>query len=146
MSVICNIDTYLDYIRDNLDNRQIQAKLLITNNREAYQSFGTLLLEHGDKKTLYINMMSDFALSLSKNTPIRMDHSSCQLSKLKDHISGTKSYMEFNLPIEIYGSLMEVHGTTLSAYVLKLMYPFGISSILQNEYRLNKQLKNKLSM
>jgi len=38
---------------------------------------------------------------------------------------------------------MEVYGTTLSAYVLKLTYPYGISSILQNEYRLNKSIKER---
>ena len=135
-----NIDEYLDYTRNNLNNRLIQAKILLTNSSEAYQIFGTLLLEDDHKKTLYINMMSDFALSLSKNTPIRMDH----LGALKaDAAKDDKKHMPFvqcYLPVEIYGSLMEVHGTTLSAYVLRLMYPFGISSILQNEYRLNKPL------
>ena len=94
-------------------------------------------------------MMSDFALSLSKNTPIRMDHSgyfSFDELKAESASDKPKPFVQFNLPIETYGSLIEVHGTTLSAYVLKLMYPCGISSILQNEYRLNKQLKNKLSM
>ena len=143
-----NIDEYLDYIRNNLDNKLIQSLVLINHAMEAYQIFGTLLLENDNKKTLYINMMSDFALSLNKGTPIRMDHLGFDSFNLQSFLSDDNfdQCIQFNMPIESYGSLMEVHGTTLSAYVLKLMYPFGISSILQNEYRLNKQLKNKLSM
>ncbi|MBE6447191.1 MAG: hypothetical protein E7015_01755 [Alphaproteobacteria bacterium] len=57
----------------------------MNDSSEAYQIFETLLLEINAQKTLYINMMSDFALSVSKNTPIRSDHLGQELSNLKNN-------------------------------------------------------------
>ena len=153
-----DLDKILDSWRSNLTNPVFMSEFSLDNSCEAWQIFGVFFSSYNNGSsfidTLYINKMSDFALYIDLGMPIRCDHFGfIETVDLKEELDDNKKekqefigddfkeMLEYTLPLESYGSLMEFHGTSMQAYVLKLMYPYGLISQLQTEYRLNSNLK-----
>ncbi len=141
-----DLDNILDLLRSNLTNPVFLAKFSLENSAETWQILGVFFNKWNENNTLYINQMSDFALSCDLGLPVRSDHLGYlglgKDSRRKE--DGTKylaKLLKYNLPLEQYGALMELHGIGMQAYILKLMYPYGLISQLQTEYRLNSNLK-----
>lgn len=119
-----------------------QTKICFTSPKEIWQLFGIYMLLDGSyKNILYINKMSDFALKTSLGKPIRMDHLGKAWKDLQQYLLELRDKgrvaVKYRLPLEAYAALMDVCGFNLCGYVLKLMHPYGLYSVLHNEYRLN---------
>lgn len=141
-----DLDNILDLLRSNLTNPVFLVKFSLENSAETWQILGVFFNKYNENNTLYINKISDFALYCNLGLPIRSDHLSYldlgKHSKRKeDSANYLKKLLKYDLPLEQYGALMEFHGISIQAYVLKLMYPYGLISQLQTEYRLNSNLK-----
>jgi hypothetical protein len=102
------------------------AESLYDDTGELLQIFGTLLLNDGEKKTLYINKLSDFALCVELGLPIRFFHregkNSTDLSKAIEKLQ--KDYprcLKFNVNKELLDFYMQaVSNVNLSEYCKKL--------------------------
>ena len=156
-----DLNSITDLLRENLTRPIFQSNFLITSSAEAWQIFGIFLESHkkpyiystGEKTfsysdTLYINKMSDFALNCDMELPLRCHHlgmSDNDYIALKKNPKAEKSplrsIIEYHVPLNTYGALMQIYGTSMQAYVFKLMYPKGLTQQLQTEYRLNSSLR-----
>ena len=141
-----DLDNILDLLRSNLTNPVFMAKFSLGDSAESWQILGVFFNKYNGNNTLYINKMSDFALYCDLGLPIRSDHwFYLGLGKDSRRKEDTAKYLakllKYSLPLEQYGALMELHGISMQAYILKLMYPYGLISQLQTEYRLNSNLK-----
>lgn len=107
------------------------AEIVLSNSTEVFQMFGLMLLECNNKNTLYINLLSDFALFTELGLPIRCYHCSNE---------GAYQYEQALelCPNNIYGALFNIYGNSIEQYVLKLMFPNGLTSALKEEYSLWK--------
>lgn len=154
-----DLDKILDLLKANLSDPFFVSEFSFENSSEVLQILGVFFSSFNSNKntfidTLYINKMSDFALFCEQGLPIRCDHfGSIETIYTKDEFNNDKSekrkfiksklreMLKYDLPLESYGSLMEFYGTSMQAYVLKLMYPYGLISQLQTEHRLNSNLE-----
>lgn len=135
------VEDFLKYTEENLSNNLFQIKVLMENSAEVWQMFGAFLLENGDRHILCINRMSDFALSIEKRGSIRANHNGKTNEDLKDALKEKEpTFFHHSLPIEVFGTMMEFLGTSLEAYTVNLQYPYGLTSLFMNEYRLNLHL------
>ncbi|MCR4623253.1 MAG: hypothetical protein K5780_01155 [Alphaproteobacteria bacterium] len=134
--------------QDTLNDLFYLAEMHFDSTPEIWQILGLKLFEDSKgNKTLYINKMSDFFLSCELGMPIRMDHSGIGISSIQMLIKpGTIVEAKYRLPLEAYGALMDVGVYSFGGYVLRLMYPYGLSSLLKNEYRLNLGWIKRLRM
>jgi hypothetical protein len=141
-----DLNNILDLLRYNLTNPVFLAKFSLENSAELWQILGVFFNKYNGNNTLYINKMSDFALYCDLGLPIRSDHLGYlglgkDSRRKEDPAKYLTKLLEYSLPLEQYGALMELHGISMQAYILKLMYPYGLISQLQTEYRLNSNLK-----
>lgn len=154
-----NLDKILDLLRANLSDPFFISEFSFENSSEVLQILGVFFSSFNSNKntfinTLYINKMSDFALFCEQGLPIRCDHFGyIETIDTRDELNDDKiekrkfikiklrEMLKYDLPLESYGSLMEFYGISMQAYVLKLMYPYGLISQLQTEHRLNSNLK-----
>lgn len=131
------------------------AQMMLNSPGEIWQIIGLACVKSKNGTTLYINELSDFVLSLNLGTPIRADH----LGGLTENRMAifAPTYAKFRLNFELYDALFKIYGsslneyldklsngksTTLEMYISNLLYPYGLSSLLKNEYRLMKPLMN----
>ncbi len=149
----------LDLLRLNLTNPVFMSEFSLDNSCEVWQILGVFFSSFNGRRntfidTLYINKMSDFSLSCDLGLPVRCDHlgfietsdttielDNDRKEKRKFMKNKLEEMLEYDLPLEAYGALMEFYGTSMQAYVLRLMYPYGLISQLQTEYRLNSNLE-----
>lgn len=134
---------------------EIRSELTFSGISEVWQILGLSCVENKDKSILYVNELSDFALYSSIGFPIRFDH--CGGANTDNSALFYPSYIKVgNINWELYDTLFKLHGsnlneylgkltngksTTLEQYAFNLLYPYGLSSLLKNEYRLMRYMK-----
>ncbi|MBQ7674271.1 MAG: hypothetical protein IJT36_07150 [Alphaproteobacteria bacterium] len=150
----CNsLDEAKEQITKAGSSKEGIAKLAFLNYGEILQILGLSLINYNGHHTLVINLLSDFALSVELGLPIRSDHTSYGLNPIKEtykYILPDTSYAIHSINFEFYGAMLEIYGSSMQQYTLRLMYGNSMFPILNaeqklgQEYLLKKALKNNL--
>jgi hypothetical protein len=132
-----NIDETKSQMFQILLSQDDIVKLLFSNVVEIFQIIGLALLNHNDKNTLYINLLSDFNLILDLGMPIRCAHRAWRPDTAQDiykFLIPQKLYVQHRMNADFYGALLPVYGSTMEQYVSKLMFGENLIRYLKQEY------------
>lgn len=110
-----------EWWKKNLNPKAFVSKFLFKSGTpgEIWQIFGLAYIKVKGKSILYINKLSDFALSASLGIPIRFDHFG--MENREEALKPFSNYLTINGPNrEVWDALLRVYGSSLKEYESRL--------------------------
>lgn len=115
-------------------------EVLFDETAEIIQIMGLASVKYGDRNILFINSLSDFALSAKLGRPIKRDHEGYTINPKNEDAIYTlfpeKLCFDYNMNLEFYGLMLKIYGSSMQEYTLKLMYGDSLFSALKIEWKL----------
>lgn len=115
------LSAFKERVTDKFASLVYRTNWLMDTMEEAWQILGLSYIESGDRRILYINELSDFALYSKMRYPLRADH--WGISNLGD--TPEELFVTYKFNPEVYDALLRIHASSLEQYSLRLMYPQG---------------------
>ncbi|MBR1734788.1 MAG: hypothetical protein IJ730_04995 [Alphaproteobacteria bacterium] len=136
----------IDSLKNSLikvgESEEGRAKLAFLTSDEILQIIGLALVKNENRNVLFINSLSDFALSVELGLPIRCDHSALGLNPLNmgyKYLIPESPWVLPSFNFDFYGAMFEVYGSTMQQYIIKIMYGNNFLAALKAEVNLEKR-------
>lgn len=133
---ILSVDETISYIYEHLADKNFQAKMVLEDIREFWQILSLFFMRVSSDQDgiMIINKLSDFALNLEQNLPIRHDHLGYNYDDLDEILAEKNTLTIYDIPMQTYAAMMKIFGSSWEQYIGRLTYPYGITSALKLEY------------
>lgn len=135
------LDGVQQHLLEKCQSSEGVAEILFASPVEIIQIMGLALIKCDNRNILFINSLSDFALSVELNKPIRNDHTAYAINPSNEafkYMLPEKLYLRHTMNLQFYGTMFKVYGSSIQEYVMKLMYGNSLFSILKSEWNLWK--------
>ena len=136
------LDEVQNHIMEKVKTSEGVAEILFAKSVEIMQIMGLALIKCGDKNILFINSLSDFALSAELGTPIRNDHKAYAINPINEvfrYMFPEKLFLSHAITWEFYGKMIKVYRSSIQQYVLRLMYGDNLLSRFKLEWNLGRR-------
>ena len=140
------LDEIQSHIMEKVKSSEGVAEILFGCSTEIIQIMGLALIKCGDKNILFINSLSDFALSIELIRQIRNDHKAYAINPENEsfrYMLPEKLFLSHAINLKFYGDMFKVYRSSIQQYVLGLMYGNNLLSKLKYEWSLGRDIRRK---